>query len=181
MDHFPAVVYHAGLEERQQPVGPHLGVNPQMAMALESGQDGVWNGPNPHLEGGSVLDERRSMVPNRVLLLARWQDGNLRQGLVVLHQPVELVDVDEAVTVHPRHVTIDLRDHDLGGIHGRSSHVYGHAQAAIATPVGRGYLNEGDIERPASRAKQLGDLGEKARQVVDAIPVELAAPIVADE
>ena len=99
----------------------------------------------------------------------------------MLDQPIELVDVHEAVAVHPGHVTIDLSDHDLRGVDRRSGHVDRHAEAAVATLVRRRHLDERDVERPAPRPEQLRDLREKARQVVDAIPVELAAHVVADE
>jgi len=99
----------------------------------------------------------------------------------VLDQPIKLVDMNEAIAVHPWHVTVDLSDHDLRGVDGCSSHVDRHAETAVATPVRWRHLDEGDVERPASRAKQLRDLGEEARQVIDAIPVELVAHVVADE
>jgi len=152
-----------------------------MAMPLERRQDSIRYRSNAHLEGGAVLDELGRMVPYRLLLFARRWGSDLRQGLVVLDQPIELVDMDEAVAVYPWHVTVDLSDHDLRGVYSRSGHVDRDAEAAIATPIRRRHLNEGDVERPAPRTEQLRDLGEKARQVIDAIPIELVAHVVADE
>jgi len=82
--YFAAVVDGSALEQRQQPVGPHLGVNTQVTMALECGQDSVGDRPNAHLKGSPVLHERGRMMSNRLLRLAGARGGELREGLVVL-------------------------------------------------------------------------------------------------
>ena len=58
MDLLPRVVDNAALEEGHQTVGEHLGVDAEVAVAIERRQDGVGYGADAHLQRRTVVDQR---------------------------------------------------------------------------------------------------------------------------
>ena len=64
------------LNQGNDPVGEHLGVNAQVAMAFEKRPDRIGNSSDAHLDGRSLLNESGHMFRNLYLHLgyrALWQ------------------------------------------------------------------------------------------------------------
>ncbi len=91
----------------------------------------------------------------------------LHQRLVVGHQPVDVIDVDEAVAPGARHARIDLRDHQTGVFQACPGDVHRNPQAAVAVLVRRAHLHDGGVQADAVAGKQAGDFGKVAGNVVD--------------
>src|SRR4030095_16730071 len=71
--------------------------------------------------------------------------------------------MDKAIAVNPRHLWIDLRDDGASTLGGCLCAFHSNAQAAVAMRIGRGHLDEADIDGQLSRHKERRDLREEDR------------------
>ena len=67
MKGFAFTVDDTRLDQGNDPIGEHFGVNPQVAVAFKKRPDRIGNATNPHLKGGAILNEARHMFPNLYL------------------------------------------------------------------------------------------------------------------
>jgi len=134
----------------------------------EREQGGVGDGADAGLDRGPVVHQLGAVTADRLLLLGERLLGQLEDGLVHLDEVVDLVHVDEAVAVRPRHARVHLGDDDLRGLHRRDRGVDADAERAVAVLVRRGDVHERDVERQDGLAEQPRDLGEEDRHVVAA-------------
>ena len=81
----------------------------------------------------------------------------------------------------PRHPRVHLGEDHVRRLDGGDGDVHARAERAVTVAVGRGELQQRDVDRAAPRAKELGDLGEKAGDVVDAPAIDLGAHVRPDE
>ena len=151
----------AGLGQGHHAVGEHLRVDAQVLLALQEEQHGVRDGADAHLERRAVLDEFRHILADGLLEIA--DDGRLEldEGLVLLDDAVDLVEVD----LRPEgagHVLVHLGDgHAVGARRGQRV-VHGDAEAAEAFGIGRRDLHQRHVDGQDPPAEQARDLGEKA-------------------
>ena len=76
----------------------------------------------------------------------------------MLDNHVNVLDVDKAVAQRARHLRINLRNHQIGGLGCRAHGLHRDAQGAETKAVGWGDLYQGHIQRHAPTAEQLGNL-----------------------
>ena len=112
----------AGLDQVDDGVGEHLGVDAEVLLLLEELDHRVGDAADAHLEGGAVLHERGDVLadgrssrsgPSPVGLVGEGV-CRLDERLVHRDEDVEVVDVHEAVAQGPRHLRVDLGDHEAG-------------------------------------------------------------------
>jgi len=68
--------------------------------------------------------------------------------------------MNEALAQYPRHLGVDLGNHQIGRKSGGHGDVHGDPKAHPAEIVGRGDLDEGHVNRDLPRLKQPRDIGE---------------------
>ncbi len=151
---FFAIVDHAGGVKVHHVVGQKLGVEPQIVLLRQRLHGRLAGRVQTDLQGRPVLDETRD--------LATDLDGDLRlrgrldrqQILLVLHDDVHIVDMDEALPHHPRHARIDLSDHQVGRVGRGTRDVHGNPQAHPAEIVRRADLDERHVDRHLAAFEQ---------------------------
>ncbi len=76
------------------------------------------------------------------------------------------------VAVRPRHLRVDLREHDRSRVHRRARRVDGRAERAEPVAVGRRELHEGGVERHRPVGEQARDVAQEDRHEVRATLVD---------
>jgi len=157
----------APLHQVDDPVGEHLGVHAQVLLLVQVGQDGVGHAAVADLDGRPVRDQVGHVLPD-----ARGGAGDLpltgelQDRLVVLHEVIDLLEVQPAVPAQAGHVGVDLGD-DHVSMHGRGhGDVHGNPQVAIPVRIGRGYLDKRHVHRLQPAGEQPLDVREVHRRVI---------------
>ena len=172
---------HAGFDERDDAVGDQFAVDAEILAIHEHGEHGVGNAADASLEHGAVFDQVGDVA----------RDGGLRLGdLGALHfgqrtrgfdQHIQVADVNKAVTEGARHLIVHLGDHEAGTVGGGQGGIHAHTIAAEPVRIGRGDLNQRNIERHGVRNEQLLDLAQVDWGVIGAAVVNGFADIGADK
>jgi len=87
----------------------------------------------------------------------------------------------ERVTERARHVRVDLRDHQLGGLEGCSHDIDRDTEANEPKLIGRADLKQCDVDLHSARADELRNLGQENRHEVRASGLNCGAHIGTDE
>ena len=93
----------AGLDEVDDRVGEHLGVDAEVALVAQGERGRRRDGADPELERRAVGDEVGHELADPPLDVADRADRVLVRRDVDLDREVDVVDVDEAVAERPRH------------------------------------------------------------------------------
>ena len=181
MDVLPLVRDHARLDEVDDAVGEHLGVDAEVDLVEQAREDGVGNGADAHLECSAVGDEGRDVRRDRGL------DGVGIRRRVIGHRPVRVdeggdgAERHDRVAVRARHLLVDLRNDQRGGAGRGDGGVGRGADGAEAVFVRRRELQDGGIELHAAAEEHLRDVGEEDRCEVGAAGLDRLAHVCADE
>ena len=97
---------HARLDQVDDAVGDHLGVDAQVLLVLEELQHRLRDAADAELDGRAVLDQRGDVLADLARCLASrlGRRALSMSGASAGHQDVEVVDVEEAVAQRARHV-----------------------------------------------------------------------------
>jgi len=149
------------LEQRHHAVREHLGVYPEVALALEEQQHGVGDLADPHLERRPVLDQRGDVPPDGPSHLP-----DLRGLRKLQHRPVdlddvgELGDVDERVAQGAGHLLVRQGDHDARPLGRRLGALHAHPVGAEAVLVRGADVDQRHVHRQDPFREEAGDLAE---------------------
>ena len=109
------------------------------------------------------------------------REVGLFEGRVVLHEQVDVVDVDERVAERAGDMLVDHGDHRLSAFDGGQRRVDRCAERYIAVRVGRRDLNHRDVARKHTAAVELLRLAQKDGNVVGIARLRHLAHVPADE
>ena len=150
-----------------------FGMDAQIFFVVEVSQNGAGNPPDAHLDGGTVLHQVGNVFCNPFGHRAAFPVCDLQEGLFVLHETMHLGDMDKGVAKGTRHARIDLSDNDLSHLDGRFGDIHGDAQGTEPVFVGRGYLNETNVQSPgAFIAKEARNGREINGNIIDKAEVD---------
>ena len=149
-------------------VAHHLGVDAEVALPLELGENRVRDAADTELEGGPIRYQLGDVVRDSLLHLGARLAAQLGKVDRRLHDPRQLGRVDERVAENTRHSIVDLGDDDTGAVGRRLGGQGLDAEAHEAVFVGPRHLDHGDIERDDPLAEEPRDLVEKDRHIVGA-------------
>ena len=132
----------AGLDEVDDGVGEHLGVDAEVVLVAQGQRGGGRDRPDPELEGRPVGHELRDEFADPPLDGADRTDRVLVRRHVHLDRQVDVVDVDEALAERSWHRAIELDDDRRGGPDRRVHRLDAGAQRAEPVTVGRRGVDE---------------------------------------
>ncbi|OQA29700.1 MAG: hypothetical protein BWY57_03250 [Betaproteobacteria bacterium ADurb.Bin341] len=107
----------ASLVEVQHAVGEHLGMDRQTLLVQQFAGNGVGNAADAKLDTGAVLDQVTDIGADLAVTIIRVDDGQLRQGIVVFDQEIDVVEVDHRVAVSPRRLSIHFQNDEVSRFH----------------------------------------------------------------
>ena len=169
------------LDEIDDDVGEHLGVDAEVALVGERLADGGGNAADAHLDRGPVGDQVGHELADARFDLAELADEMLVRRHVALHRQVDLIDVDEALAERSRHALVELDDDGLGrpdrGMHGLDA----GTQRAEAVGVGRRRVDEHGVEWQEPAVEQARDVGQEGRDVLGPAFVDRGPGVGPDE
>ena len=126
----------AALDEVDDPVAEHLGVDAEVFLVFEELGDGLGDVSDAALDGGAVFDEAGDVGADLAEAVVDGVGGGFEDGLGLLDEDIDLVDVEVAVAVGAGHLVVDLCDDVLGVERGGADDVDGDAERAEAARVG---------------------------------------------
>ncbi len=85
-------------------------MDPEVPVTVKIPRNGVWQVPDPELDGRPVRDHCRDGRPDDIVLGFGWRGRQFHQGHMVLDNRRHLRDVDERVPEDPGHGVVDLED-----------------------------------------------------------------------
>ena len=107
---------HAALDEVDEPVGQELGVDAEVAVVAQAGEQGVRDRPDAGLDGGPVRDPLGDVGGDPLVDArsgsARW---DLDEGPVDLGPARDLADVDLVAPERAGHPGVDLEEERHAG------------------------------------------------------------------
>ena len=112
IDGLQPVRHHPALEERQDGLAEHPGVQAEVAMARERAKHRVRDRADAELQRRAVGDQPGDVRADLALHLADARDRIARQRPRRPHQRVDPETRRQLTAVHPRHALVDLRQHD---------------------------------------------------------------------
>jgi hypothetical protein len=162
----PGVVHNAAPDEVDDAVPEHFGVDTEAPPVIEIGKDGIGDIAVPHLNGVAVFDETGNMLTDAVDYFPIGVSFELEDRLIVGEDEVYILDVNEAVPMHARHLRVDL-GYDSGGcLNGRFDNVHADTKAKVAVRVRQRCLDKSDIDRNGTRMEEVGNLRKEDGRVV---------------
>ena len=159
---------HAGVDEIDDPIREHLGVNAEVAFVEHAAERGVGNGADAHLQRGAVGNEPGDVLANGLVNRRRRRGQMFGQGSIGQDERVQPRQVHQRVAVRARHAPVHFGNHQACASHRRQRRVDRRAERAVTVSIGRRDLNESHVERDPAGGEQGRDVGEKDRQVVGA-------------
>ena len=178
---FLRIVDRPCAKQLQHSVCPHFRVDAQMLVIGRARKYGIGYRADSHLKRRTIFDQACGEVRDLLLLLGGRQRRYFGEGIGDLDRMINLADMDQAVSVNPGHVRVDLRDDDFSDVHRGASRIDARPQGAVTMSVGGRDVNQRDVEREPSGAEKLWDLGEETWKVIDKARFKFAAQVRADE
>ena len=172
----------AGLDQVDDGVGEHLGVDAQVLLVLEELEHGLGDAADAELDRRAVLDQGGDVLadlPGVVVRLAadaprsaarRPARGRRCRGREMQESPMR-----------PRHLRVDLGDDQRGVLGGALDDVDRDAEAAHAVLVGRGDLDQRHVQRQLAGGEQPRDVRQEDRRVVAQPFLDDVADVFGDE
>src|ERR1700730_6706335 len=148
----------------------------QFAAVAQPRHDRVGNRADSDLNGHAVVDIAADVARNRLL------DRPNRTRLVLDQRPRrahgmrKILLRERAVTIHPRHLVVDLGDHGARLLHRELSEIIRDPEAVFALFIGRAHLEEDDIARDDPVHEIFRDMGKLHRNDVENAGAGQVAP-----
>ena len=149
-----------GLYQLYHAVAEHLGMDTQVLLVLQEQEHRVGNGADAQLQAVAVLHQGGDILADGALHIADVGRRQFDEVGLLLHDVIQLADMDEAVTHGAGHLGVDLRDQQVGALGGGLGVVAGNAKAAVAVLIGGAQVQQYHIGVQRG-AEQLGDLAEE--------------------
>ena len=181
IERLAAPVDGARLDQLDDGVGEHLGVDAEVLLVLEVRHHRLRNRADAELDRRVVLDQGGDVFADLARFRVRLGHLHLDQRRVGGHEHVDVVDVQEPVAQRARHVGVDLGDDEAGVLRGALDDVDGDPEAAHAPAVRRAHLDEGYIQRQLAGREQAGNVGQEDGRVVPQSFLDDLADVVGDE
>src|ERR1700690_4241835 len=181
VDGLALVVHHAKLDQVDQLIGDHLAVNAQVLVVAQRQQHRFGNPSDAGLKHGDVGDDPGNVGRYGVM------DGRdpallvLGQGVRGLDDGLRLADVNERVAESAGRLIVDFDDEVAGAVWAGEGDVNAGAQAHVAVVVGRGALDQRDVDGDDAGLEQALDFVEEDGDVIGAALLDGAAEVGADE
>ena len=147
----------------------------------EIGDDRIGDRPVANLDRIAVFDKTSHVTADP---LGDFRVGGgivFKQGFVVGNQEIDIVDVEEGVTVDPRHVAVDLDHQNPGRLGGGLHDVDTDPHAQIAVLVRKRCLEKRHVHPLETASEEARHLGEINRRVVGKPCIDGPAGAVADK
>ena len=116
-------------------------MNSQVVFLPQEMKNGVGNGTNAQLNGSTVLNQAGTVLSNALFNLSHRENGTVEEGLITFYGQVNVIDMDQSITVCPGPVTIDLCDDQFGTLGDALRIVHRHAIGTVPPFIGRGEGN----------------------------------------
>ena len=165
----PCSGHHAALDEVDERVREQLGVDTEVLVVDQAGQQRVGDGADAHLDGGTVADARGDVGGDALVDGRRGRRLDLDQRPVDCHPAGHLTAVDLVATERPRHALVHLEE-ERHLPDERSDVVAAGAEGEVPVAVHR--CGGGEDQRA------LGGLSEQPGHLAEVVGHELAAPAV---
>ena len=110
---------------------------PKVLLLAQARDDSVGQAAVANLYRVAIADDLSDIPADSVGNLAGRLRGVLEQGLIVRHDEIDVLDVDEAFSVDPRHIRVHLADHPGGGFDRGLRYVHTYPKAHVAVAVRR--------------------------------------------
>ena len=76
-------------------------MNSQVIFLPQEMKNGVGNGTNAQLNGSTVLNQAGTVLSNALFNLSHRENGTVEEGLITFYGQVNVIDMDQSVTVCP--------------------------------------------------------------------------------
>src|SRR5215813_1681076 len=151
----------AGFHGLHEAVRDHFRMYAKIALACQTGENGIGDRADAHLQGGSIRYQGSDVLSDLFLHLARSATLQFWQGLVALYHHVHTGDMEKGISQDTRHLWINLDNHGAGGLGGGFGGQYLDAQANETVSTRWETVEDAAVEREKTGGKQRGVLGEK--------------------
>src|SRR5262249_24423579 len=105
---------HAGLDELHYSIGHDIAMDAEISVTLEMAEGLIGNAPEPDLQRRAVLYDRCDVARDALRDLGDLGMPVFRHRRVDFHERIEMLEMDEALTVRARHRWVHLSDHATG-------------------------------------------------------------------
>ncbi len=127
----------AALDQRDQPIGEHLGVHAELELVAEQREHRIGNAADTHLQRGAILDQLGDMLADLALDRPRCAHGPRMQRSVRMDERAHPSERHHRVAQGARHLLVDLGDDHRGRVGRRLGSVDGGAEGAVAVGIRR--------------------------------------------
>ena len=110
MNIFLRVGDDTGLYQLYHAVAEHLGMDAEILLILQEQEHRVGNGADAQLQAVAVLHQGGDVLADGALHIADMGRGQLDEVSLLLHNVIQLADMDKAVAHGAGHLGVDLRD-----------------------------------------------------------------------
>mmetsp|Transcript_29609 Transcript_29609/g.68852 ORF Transcript_29609/g.68852 Transcript_29609/m.68852 type:complete len:288 (+) Transcript_29609:830-1693(+) len=152
-----------------------------MLVVAQRCQRCVGDTADAHLQSGTVRDELCDMLANLHFLWQQTLAPVLEDGLVHMHDRIELGVVDHAISIDAGHPRIHKAHHVLAVFNRTPGPVHGGAQGAEAMLVRRGDVDERELGLHDAAAKEQRQLAQVHGDVQGITLLDLFAQVRAHE
>ena len=171
----------ARLHQIDHAVRAHLGVNAQVALVVQTMENGLGDAADPGLQRGAVGNERGHVARHAHVHLGERLGAVLQQRPVALHNRGDMAHVHGGFAVRARHLPIHFGNHDPGAARGRQRAIHRGPQAHESVRIRRRNLHQHHVERQRAGLEEAFNLAEKDGCVIGAPVAHRLAHIVAQE
>ena len=106
VDTLTAAVDHALLDKAQHSVGKHLRMDAEVAVSVQLRSERVGQRADTHLNTCAVVDERRTLLADKLFLLCRLHKALGDKRRIVSYEVIKLIQTHQ-VAVGERDIRID--------------------------------------------------------------------------
>src|SRR5699024_3338936 len=104
-------------------------------MVLQRIQNRIGYSSDAHLQGGTVLNQCRTVLPDLLLGFVGFRNGKFMQRLLRADQSIETTGMENAIAVRTWHIGIDQCNCLFRTLQGRPTYIYRYAKRAVAVLV----------------------------------------------
>ena len=150
-----------GFNQLDDAVGKHLRVDAEVLLVFHARQRRIRNATDAHLQGRTILHQIGNQLPD-LGLHVRFRLGVMRlQRTVGGDESADPAEWHDVVAVGPRHLLVDLRDHNPRGIGGGLAGITGGAERAKAMRIRGRQLEDRHIQLHLTGEKKPGNIRQE--------------------
>ena len=162
-----AIGHRAALEQFEDAIADHLGMDAQIMLVCELHDHRVGNGAKADLQRRTIVDDIGHVFADGLLHRADLWQADLQYRLLAFDQTSHLRDVHVTIAIGEGHVRIDLENHGPGHAHGSHRVVGSQTEREKAVLVHRRCHRKDRVDPQLPVSDQRRHLGKVARQIVD--------------